>query len=79
MAYLFVMDKPIRKSQIQVFKDAGYLMPDHFFKSGIFYIQKQGLIANSSYGVCKINVRCSGECEEKLKELEIVLEKAINS
>ena len=80
MSYLFLTDKPIRKSQIQIFKDHGYLMPEHFYNSGIFYVQKQGLIANSSFGVCKINVRCGGnDCENKLKEFESILEQAINS
>lgn len=79
-ALFFETDKPIKKSQIQVFKNANYSLPDYFYKAGIFYVQLGTLVANSSYGATRISVRCGGPtCDEQLKAFESLLETAINS
>lgn len=73
-------DKPIRKNQVQHFRNANYTLPDYFYKAGIFYVQLGNLIANSSYGATRISVRCSGPtCEDQIKAFESLLETAINS
>lgn len=73
-------DKPIRKPQIKIFKDAGYFVPDSFFKLGIFHVQLGTLIVTASYGSNRFNIRCTGaKCEEQLLAFEAVLDKAINS
>lgn len=77
---IFETDKPIRKSQVQVFKDSGYLVPESYLNLGIFYVQKQTLIATASFGANKITVRCKGKgCAEQLDELALLMEQAINT
>jgi hypothetical protein len=80
VSYLFETEKPIRKSQLRFFLQAGYLIPDHYSNSGIFYAQKNRLIATASFGVTKISVKCSGpDCLQKLDEFEKLLDTAVNS
>jgi hypothetical protein len=72
-------EKPIRKPQSKVFREAGYFLPENFFQAGIFYVQLKQLIATASYGTNKINIRCSGaDCESQLAEFESLLERAIS-
>lgn len=76
---IFETDKPIRKSQIKIFKEAGYLVPDNFLAAGLFYVQKDFLIATASFGSNKISVRCNGEkCSDYLDAFALCLEQAIN-
>lgn len=78
-AIVFQTDKPIRKSQIQVFKDAGFLVPENYLNLGIFYVQKNFLIATASFGSNKINARCHGDkCSEQLDEFGNLLDIATN-
>lgn len=76
---ILTTDKPIRKSQVRVFRDNGFFIPENFFQSGILYVQKGTLIATASFGSTRINVRCSGaDCESMMKSFEILLEQAIS-
>lgn len=78
--FVFEMDKPIRKSQMKIFKEAGYLVPDNFLVAGLFYVQKDFLIATASFGSNKISVRCNGEkCSDYLDNFQFNLEKAIST
>lgn len=77
---IFTTTKPIRKSQIQPFKDAGFLVPQNWLDLGIFNVAKDSLVATTSFGSNKINVRCRGnKCAELLDLLESILEIATNS
>jgi len=77
---VFEMDKPIRKFQIKIFKEAGYLVPENFLAAGLFYVQKEFLIATASFGANKISVRCNGDkCPSYLDDFQACLEKAINT
>jgi len=77
--FIFEMDKPIKKNQMTLFQDNGYLIPEVYLNAGIAYIQKQFLIATGSFGSTKLSVRCNGgTCTELLNEFESLLEKAIN-
>lgn len=79
VSYLFETELPILKSQLSFFKDSGYMAPHHFTTSGIFYVQKQALIATGAFGTTRISVRCSGPtCASKLDEFEKILENAVN-
>lgn len=71
-------DKPLRKYQVDVFKEAGYVIPDNFFNSGVFYAQKNGLIATASFGSNKINLRVTGKGQSLVSEFIQLLEAAIN-
>jgi hypothetical protein len=74
------VDKPIRKSQIQFFRDAGYFVPDSFYAAGIFYIQQKQFIATASFGSTNINIQCNGkQCAEQIASFEAILLKAIQS
>jgi hypothetical protein len=77
---IITIDKPIRKSQMHVFREAEFFVPENFFQAGIFYIQNKQLIATASFGSNRINLRCTGsDCEAQISFFEILLEKAINS
>lgn len=77
---VFYTDRPIVKHQVQVFKDAGYTVPEHYLNNGIFYVRKESLFGTASFGMTKVNVRCGlHRRDELLNEFEQVLEKAINS
>lgn len=78
-SFIFETPKPIRKFQTKPFRDAGYLVPDNFFNVGIFYVQKNQLIATSSFGTTKISIRCNGDnCSQLLDDFSLLLEQAIN-
>lgn len=75
----FETDKPIRKFQLQPFRDQGYLIPEHFTNAGQFYVQKGWLIATATFGATRISVRCNGEnCPELMDAFSSTLEEAIN-
>ena len=76
--------KPIRKYQLQIFTDAGYVAPTSFNNVGIFYVSKEGLIATGPFGSNRINVYCRVtqaklSCEEQIDAFEALLEKAITT
>ncbi len=71
---------PIRKSQLQAFKDAGFIIPDNFLQAGIFYAQLGGFIATCAYGSCRVSIRCNGtNCIQLIASFEALLDKAVNS
>lgn len=77
--FIFEIDKPIRKSQMKIFQEAGYLVPETFLAAGLFYVQKEFLIATASFGANKISVRCNGDkCSDYLDQFQSHLETAIN-
>ena len=67
------LPKPIKKTHIEYFKKYSFIIPENFFNSGIFYVKKANLIANTSFGSNKINVRCQGSCESQIKEFKEIL------
>jgi hypothetical protein len=71
-------DKPLRKYQVDVFKQAGYVIPDNFFNSGVFYAQKDGLIATGSFGTNKISLRVSPRSQDLIQEFSQLLEAAVS-
>lgn len=76
---IYECDKPVRKYQIEVFKEAGYLVPDSYLQLGVFYASKGGLTATASFGSPKIQVRTSAQINDSnLKQFEEILERAIN-
>lgn len=75
---IFETDKPVRKSQVQLFKDKGYFVPDNFLNVGIFYAKKGLLVATGSFGGNRLDVKCSGEqVSALLDEFQADLEEAI--
>lgn len=74
-SFLFEIETAISKAHLEKFSKLGYLTPGQFTRSGIFYIQKQGLIARASFGTTKISVVCDGKgCQQLLAELENTLD-----
>ncbi len=72
-------NKAIRKSQIQIFRDAGFAIPENLLQAGVFYVQQGNLIATCLFGTNKINVRCNGPtCEQQLNKFEQLLNTAVN-
>lgn len=68
------------KPDLDFFLKQGYTSPKYYGDAGIFYVQKQGLVANCAFGSARLSVKCGGnQCEmlkeEFLKLLEKVTEK----
>lgn len=79
-SYIFTSAKPLRKSQVQVFRDAGYFVPDDWFQRGLFWVKKGNLIVTASYGSGTFQVRCYGDdCPALLDSFAESLEQAVNS
>ena len=73
-SYIFEIDKAINKSHLDLFKAAGYVAPPNFAAAGVFYVRGHGLVATTSFGSRKINVKCSGnECPQVLSSFEQIL------
>lgn len=60
-SWLYETDTPVKKNHIDIFKQKGYSSPDHFAKAGLFYVQIRGLVATSSFGNRKIQIKVSGK------------------
>lgn len=68
--YNFILDSAVKKSHVQKFKEAGYNIPQHFIDAGLFYVYKDGVIANAAFGSTQVKVRFSKKSEEQLKNFE---------
>lgn len=76
---LLETDKPIKKYQIKVFRDKNYFIPENFYQSGLFYVQKGRLIATTTFGSTRFNIKNNGpNADVELTEFESLLEQAIN-
>lgn len=79
-AFIFEADKPIRKFQLHVFTDADFTAPSNFQSIGVFYVRRNNVVATTSFGSRKINVKCFGDdCDKRLNELEELLDIAVNT
>ncbi len=77
-AMIMEIDKAIRKSQIDTFKQNGYTVPDNYTRSGIFYAKKGNLIATCAFGTTKVQVRTTNIISDKeIDYFQEILEKAI--
>lgn len=56
----YVIDKPILRDHIKLFTDNGFLIPERYLKSNLFYARKEGFTATCSFGLTRIIARCSG-------------------
>lgn len=71
---VYTLEKPIKKSHLDSFKQAGFLVPENFAKAGVFYVSKRALIVTGSFGALKLSLRCSGsDCDLKISEFENLL------
>lgn len=78
--YIIETPKPIKKSQLPVFQEAGYLIAECYTIAGILWVKLGNLTATGSFGTTKVNIQCSGpDCEQKINEFENLLERAVNS
>lgn len=79
-SYVFETNKPVKKSHIDKFKAAGYLCPQNFIISGVFYVAIKNLIATTAYGSTRIQVKCSGpNCRELMDKFAGLLNTIVNS
>ena len=78
--FIFEADKPIKKSHLPIFENAGYSCPRNFQLTGVFYVALGSFIATTSYGSTRVNCRCYGaSCQKLLDDFAIILENAISS
>ncbi len=79
-AIILQPEKPIKKYQVEVFRAAEYSIPASFYDAGIFYVQRNNLIASASFGTAKISLRTSKSTSEaEINEFINLLEQAVNS
>ena len=68
------LDGSIMKKDTQHFTDAGYLVLNHFYKSGIFYAENDYLIITSPFGGNELHLQCkTKQCEEQIINLEKII------
>ena len=70
--YIFELDVPLAKTALNTFKQEGFNSSETYTRVGVFYVEKNGLIATGPYGGTKVQVRCSGSsnCSQLLDNLE---------
>jgi len=71
-----IAEKPVMKNHVQLFKDAGFVVPDNYVKAGMFYAKKGSMIATATFGIKNVNIRCSGAgCQDSINQFEALLGK----
>ena len=79
-AFILEVDKPIRKSQIDFFKQNGYDVPSVYADNGIFYAKKGALVATCAFGVNRVQLRCGTTVKEsEIDSFQEILEKAVGT
>ena len=74
-AYIFITETAVNRATADQLRKQGYVSPQHFDKSGVFYVEYKGLKANASFGATKVTVRCaSANCAHLLKSFEDALD-----
>jgi hypothetical protein len=77
VAYLFEISQPVTPKTLDFFKHAGYTTSEIHQKIGVFFVEKQGLMATGPYGSNKIQVRCmSANCSQMLDAFDNTLTEA---
>ena len=72
----YVINKPILKEHINMFIQAGFLIPERYLKSNLFYARREGFTATCSFGLARIIARCSGNnCSSHFNLFESLLSK----
>lgn len=76
---MFDLSSPLKREYIEAFAAEGYSTQKNFLDVGIFYVEKDGVIANGGFNTLKVNVRCSKgqNCEQKLNDFETLLNRII--
>jgi len=70
---IITLNKPILQSHIPLFEPL-FFINKQYSQSGLFYAKLGNLVAVTSFGICKINVKCSGnDCAKLLLAFENVL------
>ena len=78
--FVFEVDKPIKKQHVPLFESAGYNVPKSFVTAGVFYVTIGGLIATSSFGSGRCNVKCHGaNCIKLLDDFAVDLDRIVHS
>jgi len=73
-SFVFELESAISKSHIAAFQKNGYTAPALYTKAGLFYVQKKGLTATSSFGSTKIQVKAGKRALAVLDDLEQLLD-----
>jgi hypothetical protein len=73
-AIVFTVEKPVRKHHVKLFTDAGFIVPASYINCGLLYAKKDGMVGTATFGICNLNVRCSGPtCEAVINQFESIL------
>lgn len=75
-AYIFETQMPVMRQHLDAFKKEGFAVPAHFEKSGVFYVELKGLVATTSFGGTKVQVRChSANCPHLMNTFANILDR----
>jgi hypothetical protein len=72
---VMIVKRPVRAFHIPLFQQAGFQCPDNYIKAGLLYAKKGGFIGTATFGICNINVRCNGQCDDLINDFEAILRK----
>lgn len=71
--FLWDLPAPLKKEHSVAFKAAGFVVPLHMNRTGMFFVERKGLVASAPFGSSKLNVRCNlRDCTEALASLEVL-------
>lgn len=65
--------KPIKKEHVDLFKSSGFKVNDIYAANGLFFAKKGDLSISCTFGLTKINLKCSSECSTIINELIQIL------
>lgn len=70
---ILLVTKPARMHHVSLFKSRGFQVPDNYLKAGLLYAKKDGIIITCTFGICTVNLRCTGaNCDSLVNEAEAV-------
>jgi hypothetical protein len=78
-SWIITSTTAINKSHVGLFTRAAFSSPEHFAKSGMFYVKKGSFVASVVFGLTKINARCNGGDCNGVREEFLELVRAVES
>ena len=78
-SFIFECNKPVKKNCVEHFRKAGYITPQNFIISGVFYVAIKNLIATAAFGSTRIQIKCYGNnCRQLMDDFAILLDQFVN-
>jgi len=73
-ATVYELNFPLKREQVEQFKDAGFVISKAFFAAGMLYAENDKLVAIGTFGKNKIDLKCKvPKCDTVSTDLDAVL------